>query len=111
MQVATTFLLHGTATKLQTALHGSTLWAGSVLAGPEAILNLPSAALIISGGETHQPMLVVCLTLLVQLQANTSAAGRSIHALLMSKSQAEYTAHLPGLETHTNNRKWQSIPT
>ncbi|KAA6419194.1 MAG: hypothetical protein FRX49_10933 [Trebouxia sp. A1-2] len=48
-RVATTFLLHGTATKLQTALHGSTLWAGSVLAGPEAILNLPSAALIISG--------------------------------------------------------------
>lgn len=71
--MATTFLLNGTATFLQTALHGSDLWAGSFLAGLEAILRLSSSALFISEGETHQPMLVVSLMPSVQLQAGMTA--------------------------------------
>lgn len=39
---------------LLTAHHGSDLWAGSALAGPETILRLPPAASITSKGETHQ---------------------------------------------------------
>ncbi len=70
---ATTFLLNGTATHLQTAQHGCDVWAGSFLAGPEAILRLPSSALLILEGETHQPMLIVCLMPPVQLQDNMTA--------------------------------------
>ena len=78
--MATTFLLNSAATFLQTALHDSNLWAGSLLAGPEAVLTLPSsalfiseAALFISEGETQQLILVVCFMLLVLLQANMTA--------------------------------------
>ncbi len=49
-------LLDDTATNLQTAHDGCDLWAGSGLAGPEAILTLPPAASPMSKGETHQPM-------------------------------------------------------
>lgn len=75
MPRATCFLSdsHFTATNLQTAHHGSDLWAGSGLAGPEAILRLPPAALSTSKGETHQPILLVCLMPLVQLQAGMTA--------------------------------------
>ena len=71
--MTTTFLLNGAASFLQTALHGSNLWAGSLLAGPEAVLTLSSSAVIISEGETHQLILVVCFLLLVLLQANMTA--------------------------------------
>ncbi len=74
---ATTFLLNGTAAFLQAALHGSDLWAGSGLAGPEAILRTSSSAQLISDCETYQPMLVVCLMLLVLLQAGMTAGDQA----------------------------------
>lgn len=52
-----TYLLDSTATRLQTAHHGSDLWTGSGLGEPEAILTLRPAALATSKGETHQLML------------------------------------------------------
>ena len=52
-----TYLLDSTATRLQTAHHGSDLWTGSGLAEPKAILTLPPAALATSEGETHQLIL------------------------------------------------------
>ena len=55
------------------AHHGSDVWTGSGLAGPEAILTLPPAALSASPSATCQPILM----LLVQHQAGMAAWGQA----------------------------------